>query len=145
MRRRPPRFTRTDTICPYTARGRSRGARATRSWIADDQQPLLGHVLDRVAHAFAAEARVLDAAVGHVVDAEAEHVADDHAADLEPVPAPHRMRQPAGEHPTPQAADAALDRRPGLGEATEPLPSGHRAAGTQRRTAGGRARGGKAE
>src|SRR3546814_5702241 len=91
--------------------------------------PLLGHFLDRVAHAFAAEARVLDAAVGHVVDAEAGDVADDHAADLEPVPGPHRVRQPAGEHARLQSEVAVVDARQGIVEVIERLHAGNRAEG----------------
>src|SRR3546814_17322380 len=51
-----------------------RSARATRSGIAADTQPLLGHVHDSVEHGFAAGARALDATVGQVTDAEAGHV-----------------------------------------------------------------------
>ena len=36
--------------------------------LGEDHDPELGHVLDRPAQALAAEAGVLDAAVGHVVD-----------------------------------------------------------------------------
>src|SRR3546814_8217191 len=52
----------------------------------DHQVPDFGHVLDGEADAFAAEPRILDAAIGHVVDAVAGHVVDDDAADFEPIP-----------------------------------------------------------
>src|SRR4029079_13300296 len=42
-----------------------------------------GHVLDRPAEAFAAEPRVLHAAVWHVVDPVGRDVVDDDAADLQ--------------------------------------------------------------
>src|SRR5207342_2526385 len=80
-----------------------------REGSADHQQALLGHVLDRITHAFAAEARMLHAAIGHVVDAEARHVADDYAADFQAIPGPHRMRQVAGEHAGLQAEVAVVD------------------------------------
>ena len=48
--------------------------------IAHHQQAGFSHVGDSVAHAFATQAGILDAAVGHVVDAPGRHVADDDAA-----------------------------------------------------------------
>src|SRR5690606_37276325 len=77
--------------------------------VADDEQAWLVHVLDRVLHALASEAGLLHAAVGHVVDAETGHVADHHAADLEPVPGAHGMRQAAGEYAALQPERAGVD------------------------------------
>jgi hypothetical protein len=42
-----------------------------------------GHLFDGVAQAFATEAGVFDAAVGHVIDAERRNISRDHAADFE--------------------------------------------------------------
>src|SRR4249919_3928281 len=89
--------------------GLAPGEKDRQEGSADHQQALLGHVLDRIAHAFAAEARMLHAAIGHVVDAEARHVADDDAADFQAIPGPHRMRQVAGEHAGLQAEVAVVD------------------------------------
>src|SRR5438874_6014946 len=43
----------------------------------DEQNPGLGHLLDRISHAFAPESRSLHASVGKVVDAKARRVVDD--------------------------------------------------------------------
>src|SRR5215210_3235500 len=56
----------------------------SRAWV-ERHELQLGHLLDRVAQALAAEAGLLDAAVRHVVDAERRHVVDDQAADLDAV------------------------------------------------------------
>ena len=48
-----------------------------------DQQLGFGHFFYGVAQAFAAEAGIFDAAVGHVIDAERGNVSGDHAADFE--------------------------------------------------------------
>lgn len=53
---------------------------------ADHEIAYFCHVFHGKTHALAAQAAVLDAAIGHVVDAVAGHVADHHAADLQGVP-----------------------------------------------------------
>ena len=63
---------------PLASRASGRSAR-----LGQHHDPDLGHVLDRPAQALAAQAGVLDAAVGHVVDPVGRDVVDDDAADLE--------------------------------------------------------------
>ena len=63
------------------------------------QHPELGEVVDGVAHALAAQPRVLHAAVGHVVHAERRHVVVDHPADLEALEGPEGRGQIVGEDP----------------------------------------------
>ena len=82
----------------------------------DDEQLRLGHLLDRVARAFAADARVLHAAVRHVIDAPRRHVVDDDAADLEGVEGGQRVVQIVGEDAGLQAVARAVDRGHGLVE-----------------------------
>src|SRR5271167_4378298 len=53
------------------------------SLVLDHERLQLGHLLHRVAHAFASEAAVLDAAVREVVDAQRRIIVGDHAADLQ--------------------------------------------------------------
>ena len=62
--------------------------------LGEHHDPDLGHVLHRLAQALAAEAGVLDAAVGHVVDPVGRDVVDDDAADLELARTP--ARRPPG-------------------------------------------------
>src|SRR3546814_20433994 len=63
----------------------------------DHQVPDFGHVLDGEADAFAAEPRILDAAIGPVVDAVAGHFVDDDAAAFEPIPGVQGLEKVAGE------------------------------------------------
>ena len=63
--------------------GSSAKSYARRTSGFQEQRPRLGHLLDGVPDAFAAESGRLDAAVGKVVDAQGRGVVDDHAADLE--------------------------------------------------------------
>src|SRR3954467_14193417 len=88
----------------------------------DDQVPDLGHILHCEAYALAAEARILDAAIGHVVDAIARHVVDDDATDLEPVPRVEHLEEIAGEDAGLKAELAVVDdveRRVEIAEADQ--------------------------
>src|SRR4051812_8910123 len=76
---------------------------------ADHKVPDLGHVLHGEAYAFAAEARILDAAIRHVVDPIARHVVDHDAADLEPVPGIEHLEEIAGEDAGLEAELAVID------------------------------------
>src|SRR5688572_4596535 len=86
---------------------------------ADDEVADLGHVLHREAHAFAAEAGILDAAIGHVVDPVGRHVVDDDAADVEPVPGLEHPEQIAGEQAGLEAELAVVDLVEGGAEILE--------------------------
>src|SRR4051794_23875471 len=84
---------------PRACQGRWSTTRA-RAWLhrrGEHHDPDLGHVLHGVAKTFAAEAGVLDAAVGHVVDPIGRDVVDHHPADLELPERRPRTGQVVGE------------------------------------------------
>src|SRR5579862_8599086 len=104
---------------PARPHDRKPGAPRPRSTLAHHHEPQLRHVLDRIADALAAEARVLHAAVGHVVDAERRHVVDHDAADLQLVPRALGMRERIGEHAGLQPEVAVVHARERLVEIAE--------------------------
>src|SRR5690606_28978807 len=124
-------LNRFQISCPVSVRNvtepdlRPSPGSGARGLCPQDQQARLGHVLDRGANAFAAQPGLLHAAVGHVVDADAGYVADDHAADLQPVPGAHRVRQVAGEHASLQPEVAVVDPVERLLEIVERLQYRH--------------------
>src|SRR3546814_2988151 len=63
------------------------------------QVPDLAHIFHGEAHAFAAETRILDPAIGHVVDAVGGHIIDDDAANVEMIPRPQYLVDVACEQP----------------------------------------------
>ena len=99
------------------ASGRRRVARYP-GW-ASDHDPDLGHVLDRVAQALAAEAGILDAAVGHVVDPVGRDVVDDDAAHLELGERSPGAGQVVGEDAGLQAEHRVVDARDRVVEVAE--------------------------
>src|SRR3954470_1403109 len=76
---------------------------------ADHKIPDLRHVLHGEAYAFAAEARILDAAIRHIVDPVARHVVDHDTADLEPIPGIEHLEEIAGEDARLKAELAVVD------------------------------------
>src|SRR3546814_6446462 len=66
---------------------------------SDLQVPDLAHIFHGEAHAFAAETRILDPAIGHVVDAVGGHIIDDDAANVEMIPRPQYLVDVACEQP----------------------------------------------
>ena len=85
----------------------------------DHQQAQLGHLLDRVARAFAAEARVLHAAVRHVVDAVGRDVVDEDAAGLDGVEREQGALEVRREDARLQAERRPVDRGERVLEAVE--------------------------
>ena len=79
--------------------------------ILEEQHAQLGHVLDCVADALAADARVLDAAVGLRIDAHRGHVADDHAADVAVLPRVDGLVEVGREEADMDAELGVVDRR----------------------------------
>src|SRR3546814_6783450 len=59
MIRRPPRSTRTDTLCPYTTLFRSAGSFDMRAMVAELEQSLIRAALDSSGEVIADAARML--------------------------------------------------------------------------------------
>lgn len=92
------------------------GLRCSARGITKDERADFGHVFDGVADAFAAEAAVLDAAVGEIIDPPRGDFIDQDPADFELVPGAERMLDARGEHAGVDAVAAVVDFGEGVAE-----------------------------
>src|SRR5439155_6175599 len=84
-------------------------------------QARLGQLADRLAHALAAEARLLHASIGHVIDAKAGGVVEDHGAHLEALEGMPGLAKIIGKYATLQTVDAVVHGLEAGREGLDPL------------------------
>src|SRR5664279_4314595 len=103
-------MTRCRNLLPLSLAARPRRYNPLSGRLVIEQHhALLGHVADRVARALAADAGILDAAIGELVGAPGRAAVDDDAAGAQAAQRPDRQRrrgrEDAGLQPEPAVAD----------------------------------------